>query len=621
MAVFSIYHGAVTLYSWDLDSGTQVYAHPAWAASNQSVVSEKDGYGFHIDPSDEGVDYQISIGDVPVDDLIDSTADAGGWVIEGRRLWVQQPYFDSARGATPIVLKERDQQSSSEHWRTRLAVSVDVIPTKIGDAAYEAMAADLLAISRGLLVDLYGKSTRSYDLRFSARTRKFHSKEEELESIATIVDRLGGLLEAIQRSPASRITRKSVRAHYWGTERLDNAGLTDLIHRGIVARSPVRPITVLQNRLVESFDIAEHRMMKAFISLLISRVDSCIEAIVNHIGALHADRQLRDVRRPGSQGPTLYESIDMPKLRRLGDALQQAQRLRTGLISMHDCSLFQAVEPTFGRIEGGAFQRNSVYRELLSLMSRFLGSEAVIVEGDDFSTVTKLTWRLFEQWSLVRVVNAFRDAGVVHNAWNESLRQHVSARFTLDFERGLSFEGTLSPGFRLKIRYEPWILGEAAAKQLGETLCRGSVENVAWSPDVVIELLDVRGEVAEPVYAIVMDCKYTPRINEHHLHQTSKYFEIRSTRSRRQVVHQLWLIHLGTDEAIVCTDPAVAFNDHGPSMPPSEHATFLMSVAPRTTTGSIGDSLAADGRRLDVLHTFAAGTVDFLRREFVYSAS
>jgi hypothetical protein len=362
---------------------------------------------------------------------------------------------------------------------------------------------------------------------------------------------------------------------------------------------------VRQTRLVESFDIIEHRALKAFLTVLAARLEACVQAVGNHIGAIHAERRLRDVKLPGVEGPTLYESVDVPKLRRLYDALHQAERLQHVLRALQQIPFLQDVEASFGPIGGGVFQRNALYRELFDLMVRFLGSDVLLVEGDDISTVTKLTWRLFEQWSLVRMVDAFRKAGMVFDEWDESLRQHVAARFTLDFERGLSFQGTLTPGLRLKIRYEPWILGETAAKQLNETLCRGTSENVAWSPDIVVELLDERGGAQEPIYAIVLDCKYTRRIGEHHFSQTNKYFGIRSTRSRRQVVRQLWLIHPGTEEAIVCTDPAVVFNEDGPSMPRDEHAMFIMSTLPRAA------------QRPDAFATFALGTLNYFKREVI----
>jgi len=253
---------------------------------------------------------------------------------------------------------------------------------------------------------------------------------------------------------------------------------------------------------------------------------------------------------------------------------------------------------------------------LLSVIRRFLIANAVWYEGDDNWVVTKLTSRLFEQWCYLRIVEAFRNCGLELREWTDALREHLRSRFILDFDRGLTFEGALSTDLRLRLRYEPWILGEDSAVSAKETLCRGLSGNVAWCPDVVIECLKRDAESWRPVYAIVLDSKYTTRITSQHWSDTSKYLEIRSTETKRQVVRQLWLIIPSDLPGIKSEDPALQFNDTGPSCPPDEAVRFRLAVAPiQFATKHLGRTGEADP-----FHQFASGTVSFLRRQFGASA-
>ena len=263
-------------------------------------------------------------------------------------------------------------------------------------------------------------------------------------------------------------------------------------------------------------------------------------------------------------------------------------------------------------VRGGAFQRSPEYQMLLSIIRRFLIANAVWYEGDDKWVVTKLTSRLFEQWCYLLIVEAFRKCGLELREWTNALREHLRSRFILDFDRGLTFEGMLSADLRLRFRYEPWILGEDSAVNAEETLCRGFSGDVAWCPDVVIECLKRDAEMWRPVYGIVLDSKYTTKITSQHWSDTSKYLEIRSTITKRQVVRQLWLITPSDQPGIKSVDPALQFNDTGPSCAPDEAVRFSLAVAPiQFETKQLDGTGEADPFR-----RFALGTINFLQREF-----
>jgi len=81
-------------------------------------------------------------------------------------------------------------------------------------------------------------------------------------------------------------------------------------------------------------------------------------------------------------------------------------------------------------------------------------------------------------------------------------------------------------------------------------------------------------------YAVVVDAKYTSRIQEHHWNDTRKYLKIRATSSKRQVVKQLWLAYPSQAEQIALEDSSVAWTEQGPDCGPDEVVEGRMGLLP-----------------------------------------
>ena len=107
-----------------------------------------------------------------------------------------------ARGYTRILLERQPQDAIPERWTPVIAVDIYVLPSKLGEDRYESMADDLERISRSLVVDLYGKSRQTHDLRLAKEGKVLRSQDQELESIESVLDRLGPLLRSIAQRPA-----------------------------------------------------------------------------------------------------------------------------------------------------------------------------------------------------------------------------------------------------------------------------------------------------------------------------------------------------------------------------------------------------------------------------------
>lgn len=602
MVSFVIQRGAVALCAWDVGTGKASLHARAIQTNGLLVIDESEKVSFVlIGPSEED-EYRVSIGDYPLSLLMPSLEDSGGAWLGDRIMWRQLSHFESARGRTRILVERQPHDSSPEQWTPLFSTEIGVIPSKLGEARYERMADEMQKVSRDLLVDLYGKSQRTHDLRLSREGSAVHSHDEELFAIESVVKRLGPLLRSVNQRPASRVATVSVRRHYWGQTPLTPASISWMSKCGKSPRHSERPLSVLTSKKVESFDIPEHRAIRAFLVLLSQRASYCLNVAKVHARAIQSDRYLRDIRF--GNGPTLYESFDVPRIRRLELAATRAMKAISLASAISELPFLRGVEPQLIAIQDGTFQRNSEYRVVLQIVRQFLLTNAVWYHGDGRSDVTKLTSRLFEQWAYLRVVEGFRSSGLQLREWDDALRQSIKSRFILDFDRGLTFDGELTEGLRLRFRYEPWILSSESAVAASETLCRGSSGDVAWSPDIVIECLRIDNGVWRPVYAVVMDCKYTSVIREQHWNGTAKYLQIRSVHTKGQVVRQLWLVAPSAHAGIVSEDPAVDFSATGPTCEVDEQVRFQLLVTPGTEDAS------------DPFCTFAAGIMAYLRRTF-----
>ena len=609
MSTFSLYRGAHLLCAYDIESGKCSFDLKAKQAQGMPVVDELDKCGFRLSPSDPDKQYRVFIGDLLSSHLTSSSNDPGGYTLAGVQVWPGYCYFESARGRTIVAIQVNSDDTCSDAWTNLLELPVCVLPSKLGEDAYNGMAKDLESLSRGLLVDLFGKSNRTVDIRFASGIRAFASREEELESILRVTERLAILLQHVQRRPASRTTKVMMRATYWGREHLSPKALNLVSQQGISLLATGFPVAVLQSRFAESFDIAEHRLIRAFLILLINRARVCRRAASRHIDAIDSDRSFRDIRLAHTQ--SIYESEDIPRLQRLGMALVESRRVELMLKGMMNSPFLQGVKPQLIVPHGGLFQRTPEYQEIGKAICNFIASKGVWHDGTESSVVTKLTSRLFEQWCFLQIVESFRNFGLPLKEWASVLNQEHQSKFIMDFERGLQFEVSLTSTLRLRLRYEPWILGQRAATQKGETLCRGTSDSVPWSPDIVLELMREGESSLTTIYAIVMDCKYSRGLRERHWGDTLKYTQIRSTHTNRQIVRQLWLISVGTESSIESRDPHVKFDQNGPSSPPDETICFSMVVNLRK--GMQGEPAAGSH---SFFAQFAAGVINYLRREF-----
>jgi hypothetical protein len=600
---FTVLQNAKLLATYYPD-GRPPLVYPAAQFANDRLVLEELGrYSFRAeDPSGE-IEFQVRIGDVSIGELLPEGFPAGGVGMGEHRHWSGDVarFFESARGSTTV------------HVRTSLVgdggidIPMYVVPTKVSEEGYDAMSADIGRLSASLLLDLYGKSRSGRSLAREQRTAIVRSPEEELSLLATIAPSLRHIIDAIAKRPASVVRRRATTRTCWGHERFTPSMTRDLARTGIAPRAANFPATMECESVVESFDVPEHRITAAFLDLLIRRVTLCRDAAAAQARALLADRPYRDLRL--SDGPSLFQSHDVPRIARLRSASSLAQAIRAEIRKLRVTTILAESQPQLVRPRHGAFQRSPEYRALDRLMKSYFARVPVAGDYARQPRTAKLTSVLFEQWCFLRLVEGFRRAGILFAPWQEAIRRRAASQFMIDFERSMSFIGVIDDGVRMRIRYQPWILGKDEAMSLNESLYRGRDRQAAWSPDFVIETQCAVDGIWQTRYVLVLDAKYARNIQPRHWADTSKYEHIRSVAlPGRQVTKQLWLIHPAATDAIKCEDPDVSFGPDGPTSSSDELQRFVLQTQP-AATNAVGN--AESDTAFD---RFAVGTVAYLRK-------
>jgi hypothetical protein len=559
------------------------------AATCAEPISELQTCGFRLLDPEPDTHYSLRVGDVRP---LGSGAHAGavdfsaGVPFGDRLLWPDSPYFESARGRVRVRLMGRSAEGGA--WHESAAIEVTVVPTKLGERRYHVMFEQMRGLSEGLVFDVLAKGRRPIGVELGRGGLSSRAGHLELRVLEALWQRLEPDLRAICAEPVRALQRRSVHAGWWGTGRLGPGAVRDLSQRGISAEVAASrlPIGLSRERLFESTDTPEHGIVAGFLELLLARAGEARLETTRRIEALQADREFLDIDL-GEQR-SLFDEVHGTRLDRLGAGITRADRLE------RDLRRYRA-QPPFGTARvrrrpllTPVFENVPAYRRVWHLMAAYLDSASVVL-GQDASERVKDTWRLYEQWVFFQLAAAFRHAGTECGAVEGLLHQRSASRFDLDLQRGAAVSFDFPDGRRVRLRYEPWILDAADARRRDESVYRAGGGRVAWSPDVLIEVLRAgssrRGEVE---YAAVVDAKYSRRIGERHWDGVEKYLQIRATADDRPVTRQVWLAFPGDADDIRMRDAAVSWTPRGPDRPTDEHVLGTLALRPADGEGGAG---------------------------------
>jgi hypothetical protein len=581
-------------------------------------VGEVQPVGFQVLGREPNTEYGVWIGDIAAETAQGATKEAQGTVV-GQAfgpyiLWNDAPHFEGARGLVWIRLASRPAESS-QLWRDRLLLPVIVVSTKLSEARYRAMYDELRGLASGLVLDLISKSLRSIALSKASGAPSVRSSLMDLRILERLWPTLANALGELALEPVKKLRIVQETRACWGSERLSPRAVERLATIGIDPRRHGLPLPFPASveRIAESGDTVEHRVIAGFLEFLEQRLEECGENIQRHIRAIEKDRPLR--QRKATTGQSLYETEDLPRIRQLENQQERTQRLREQIRRARSIEPFRKVRAEFQLVNTPVFQNVEPYHRIRHGIHQYLNTGLIILdEGSDERL--KTTSRMYEQWVFLQIAAAFRHLGLRCVDRQGLLHTTRRFRFTLDIDRGARVTFLSADGTAVSLRYEPWILPETTAQQAHETLYRGRIGSSAWSPDILIEFFTGQGVGDEPIdvdYAVVLDAKYSGRICEHHWTGTDKYLEIRSTRSRRQIVRQLWLVHPSLDEEeIVMRDPAIRWTTDGPTCRRDETVQGMLSLLPAEHPSDECEDRGWISRPVDCAIRFAEGLLNYV---------
>ena len=561
------------------------------------TISELQPIGFAIERRPPEMEYEVAIGDVPL---------GAGTPFGPNVYWADEPYLESTRGRVSVSLLGRAAGSGAE-WRDCARLDVTVVPTKLSEERCAALEDDIRRVSAGLIFDLVSKMLRGVRYARGLQGIESRSSHVELRGLRDVWRELSGLIERIDADPHLHVGRRVRPRPCTGADVLDPDAAAWLAARGFDPRSRNArwPVTVPTRVLTKTSDTVEHRLMLGFLRLLLAQVGECVEAARRDVDRIEEDREWRHVAI--GAGPTLYEEVDLPKIERLREAVRQGGELAAQIRRAIRLPLFGGLAPQGGEPDTPVFTHVEPYYRFARAMRGYLASKLVVLETGADERL-KETSRLYEHWVFLRLGAAFRAAGLRGDDVEGVVRRLSRHRFVLDLDDDMVVTFRVDQRRRVRVRYEPWILSADAARRRGDLLCRGAGAGPAWRPDVLIEFIDG----SDVDYAVVVDSKYSRRIQDHHWARVEKYTRIRTVAGLRQVVRQVWLAHPGDPAGIRCRDPFVRWTDAGPDRPRDEFVMGEIGLRP-APGGAEAEGAGADGEAAPsrVARGFAAGLLRY----------
>jgi hypothetical protein len=462
-------------------------------------VQETTRIGFEVDDYEEGVTYQITVGDIPIAEP----------PLERRsRLeWQASPCLDGASGVTPISL--RDAANGNILARTLALVE----PSKLSAIAYDAMFEDMRRISVELLLDLISKSRLALAQLPSSRDGGVQplTARLELSQIRRFWKRFSPILADILEDPHTELRPCQVTRQLRPGEPLTPDVLRRFAHRGQTARDAVRSGGLMElATAVKDRNTRENRVIVAFMDLLRRRIDRSLRRA-------RSEREMRLARKNsfGSADAGLARFMQLreaPKIAKLQEIVDACEGTMT---EIHRAMQSFAVPVSrMGRQDFLAsfnspfFRSHPQYARAARLMLAFLNDTAIVVEQGDAEGAKSIE-TIYEQWVFFQVSAALQAAGLSCISHNSIFEPIARDRFSVDLDRNAAIDFEASDKRIVRLRYEPTILPREAAQGM-DSLYR---ENSAspWTPDIVLEILAPSADLRDYrlAYVAVIDAKYT----------------------------------------------------------------------------------------------------------------
>ena len=589
----SITRNGQPLIAQSFDSSNSIDSKPV-------LVNEMQLYGIEINSPEIEQEYGLWIGDLPASQVTSSDNQPSSTLatlfagIE-KAVWRDAFYFEGCRGQVKLIVRCRAM--GAERWNERCTIKCIVTSGKLSEEKYRCMLDQLSGLAFGLVFDLVSKSQLSAGSRASVTRQSIRSSSTELRIIEAMWPFVSQCLSEILKAPETKLTRRRIITNCWGGERFDARSLATLAQSADTPLSSTTrvPFRASVQRVEESVDTYEHRVIVGFLNLLSNRLMDCIANLKRHIESLVADKPWRDIEI--ANGISLYRTEDLPRIEQLQLRLEKAGEILSQVKQVRRQTVLREVRPERWTSTSIVFKNVSSYRRIEDALLRYRRSSLVIVE-DGTPEKVKATSRLYEQWCFLQIVAALRHLGLTCVKQSGVLHTVHKYRFTIDIDRGAQVTFLGQDGRSLVVRFEPWIMPISEAKQNRDSLYRGTKGVAAWSPDITLEFLAKTNDAPQsPIvdFVAVIDAKYTNSVREHHWTGTEKYLEIREVRSGKQIVRQHWLAFPGDErnlsQSILMRDPTISWTSSGPTCDQTETVQGVLALTPELTSDSDGKLL------------------------------
>ncbi|MFT5126571.1 MAG: hypothetical protein ACI8W8_000166 [Rhodothermales bacterium] len=520
----AIYSRGTRIYRRDVDVLDAPFADPA-----AMTVGYHKELAFRVTPPDSNCRLRICLATDPI-----AIGDAGATLSVPGECW-----FYNEIGESEIRVEVEDFQESNQ-FSPVLRIPVVIVPHPETQAHFEVMITDLTKIHAGLAHDVVSRGI----IRQGAMTSDISelTPEHTLGELDTVFDRLKTVLRKIGRQPSRTLKNETVEAHYRSGDRVSMGALyAMLLSPGTIVDAGGRLRRLGKTRVgrpVSSEDLAEHR----HIAHRIRGMAATCEGLARHCGVMAAKLGEEAERwgNRGSDGVSVFEQRDMPRIDRLRNLQQRSHALSERFLTLISNHTFlrNAGCPRTRFRPTPIFLGRPAYREVYTILCEARKLLGVMVDGESIQTSYRSLASLYEYWCFMNVVSCLRR--ILGNPVSNDSFVLVDAIYRPELKPGQSFVFE-SDRRRITVTYEPSIYEWRVARRRGDRYGASMVHpDRPLRPDILIEV-DVP---SRPTYAIVLDAKSTSNFSDRNFQHISDYArQIIHLFSATQPVRAVFLLH------------------------------------------------------------------------------
>ncbi|MEQ8763477.1 MAG: DUF2357 domain-containing protein [Planctomycetota bacterium] len=439
------------------------------------------------------------------------------------------------------------------------------------DKLYEHLIAELESVHLGLARDILGTSSRLAE-RVQPRVFEPTIEAKELEAI---YERMRLALLPIRKQPSSEVTREPKRVRWRPGDRLDGRATRDLVRQVDLewrGRRPQRIGHLVVQRPTLSFDIPEHRHLRAGLERLAGRAERLVEGCERAIDLISAEKVNWGAETTSMA--SVYDQRFRPrveKLQRIADSGRELARRYRWLIESNEF-IRTAGKPRRKLAPTPLFVRRAGYREVYRLLQETRRSSGVLLDDQEVRIHFRSLDLLYEYWCFITVVRDLKT--MLGPPLEGSGFLVVDEIYRPELKPGQRFTWQRD-SMRVEAYYEPSI-PPAASPSKGPRGWRSALVGAPLRPDVLV----IR-EGPDGVRALVLDAKNTSRYGWKRLFEASDYRTlVYDPGNGRQPIRQAVFLHRD-EQGFHCTTPNY-FEESG-ALPPELFSLASVPLRPEQT--------------------------------------